>query len=110
MRLWPLMIAPGCAAKEVYMLNEEMIYDEAFAEKVKRSFWRDGLILAMPSQLKKRKVLLDLIVEDFETGRRYTEQEVNFRILDHYDDYCTIRREMVDFGLLKREKGLYYRN
>ena len=60
-------------------------------------------------QLKKRKVLLDLIVRDFEPGRSYTEQEVNFKILDHYDDYCTLRRELVDFGLLRREKGTYYR-
>ena len=91
------------------MLSEELIYDEAFAEKVKRSFWRDGLIVAMPGQLKKRKVLLDLLAEDFERGRSYTEQEVNFRILDHYDDYCTVRRELVDFGLLQRVKGLYIR-
>ena len=91
------------------MLNEEMCYDEAFAEKVKRVFWRDGVIVMMPSQLKKRKVLLDLLLQDFEPGRRYTEQEVNFKILDHYDDYCTARREMVDFGLLRREKGTYYR-
>ena len=89
------------------MLNEELIYDEAFAEKVKRVFWRDGVIVMMPSQLKKRKVLLDLIAQDFAPGRSYTEQEVNFMILDHYDDYCTIRREMVDLGLLRREKGLY---
>ncbi len=91
------------------MLNEELIYDEAFAEKVKRVFWRDGVIVMMPSQLKKRKVLLDLLLQDFEPGRRYTEQEVNFKILDHYDDYCTVRRELVDFGLLKREKGRYVR-
>ena len=91
------------------MTKEELIYDEAFAEKVTRSFWRDGLIVALPSQLKKRKVLLDLLLDDFEPGRSYTEQEVNFKILDHYDDYCTLRRELVDFGLLKREKGLYYK-
>ena len=91
------------------MLNEEMIYDEAFAEKVKKSFGRDGFIVMMPSQLKKRKVLLDLILQDFEPGRSYTEQEVNFKILDHYDDYCTVRRELVDFGLLIREKGRYVR-
>ena len=91
------------------MLSEEMLYDEAFAEKVKKAFWRDGLIVMMRSQLKKRKVLLDLLALDFEPGRSYTEQEVNFKILDHYDDYCTARREMVDFGLLKREKGLYVR-
>ena len=91
------------------MLNEELIYDEAFAEKVKKTFWRDGLIVMLPSQLKKRKVLLDLLLEDFQPGRSYTEQEVNFKILDHYDDYCTVRRELVDLGLLKREKGLYIR-
>ena len=91
------------------MQSEEMLYDEAFAEKVKKVFWRDGLIVMMPSQLKKRKVLLDLLALDFEPGRSYTEQEVNFKILDHYDDYCTARREMVDYGLLRREKGTYYR-
>ena len=84
------------------MLNEELMYDEAFAEKVKRVFWRDGLIVALPSQLKKRKVLLDLIVRDFEPGRSYTEQEVNFKRLDHYDDYCTVRREMIACGLMTR--------
>ena len=91
------------------MLKEEMLYDDAFAEKVKKVFWRDGLIVMMPSQLKKRKVLLDLLALDFEPGRSYTEQEVNFKLLDHYDDYCTVRREMVDFGLLVRNNGLYLR-
>ena len=50
-----------------------------------------------------------VILQDFEPGRSYTEQEVNFKILDHYDDYCTVRRELVDFGLLIREKGRYVR-
>lgn len=49
------------------------------------------------------------MVEDFEKGRSYTEQEVNFKILDHYDDFCTIRREMITLGLLQREKGIYTR-
>ena len=91
------------------MIPEELLYDDDFAEKVKRVCWREGLIVAMPAQLKKRKVLLDLLAKDFEPGRSYTEQEVNFLILDHYDDYCTLRREMVELGLLRREKGMYYK-
>ena len=43
------------------MIPEELLYDDDFAEKVKRVFWREGLIVAMPAQLKKRKVLLDLL-------------------------------------------------
>lgn len=90
-------------------LDTELQYDEAFAKQVFRAFLREGIIIAMPAQLKKRKVLLDYMVEDFEKGRSYTEQEVNFKILDHYDDFCTVRQEMITLGLLQREKGIYTR-
>ena len=89
--------------------DPEVVYDEEFQAKVFRSFLRDGLIIAMPAQRKKRKVLLDYMVNDFEFDRPYTELEVNFRILDHYDDYCTVRREMVAEGLLRRDQGVYFR-
>lgn len=56
-------------------LDTELQYDEAFAKQVFRAFLREGIIIAMPAQLKKRKVLLDYMVEDFEKGRSYTEQE-----------------------------------
>ena len=83
-------------------LDTELQYDEAFAKQVFRAFLREGIIIVMPAQLKKRKVLLDYMAEDFEKGRSYTEQEVNFKILDHYDDFCTVRREMITLGLLQR--------
>lgn len=89
--------------------NAEMQYDEEFAQKVMKAFVRQGIIVMLPAQLKKRKVLLDYLAEDFERGRSYTEQEVNFKILDHYDDFCTVRRELVEFGLLTRKKGVYTR-
>ena len=89
--------------------DPEVAYDEGFKEKVFRAFVRDGYIIAMPAQRKKRKVLLDYMVEDLEFDRPYSETELNFRILDHYDDYCTVRREMICEGLLRREKGIYYR-
>lgn len=89
--------------------DSELLYDEAFKNQVFRAFVREGLIIAMPAQLKKRKVLLDYMVEDFEFDRSYTEQEINFKILDHYDDFCTVRREMIVYGLLTRDKGIYRR-
>ena len=89
--------------------DPDLRYDAEFQEKVFKSFLRDGLILVMPSQRKKRKVLLDYMAKDFEFDRPYTEMEVNFKILDHYDDYCTIRREMIEEGLLRRERSTYYR-
>lgn len=89
--------------------DPEVAYDEAFRDKVLRSFYRDGFVIAMPAQRKKRKVLLDIMIEDFVPGQAYSEQEVNFKILDHYDDYCTVRREMICEGLMERKNGKYVR-
>lgn len=89
--------------------DPEVAYDKAFADKVFHSFLREGLIIAMPAQRKKRKVLLDYMAEDFEFDRPYSEQEVNFKILDHFDDFCTVRREMIAEGLMTRDKGVYVR-
>lgn len=91
-------------------LDTEMQYDEAFAQKVLKTFVREGIIVMLPAQPEKRKVLLDYLMEDFELGRAYTEQEVNFKLLDHYDDYRALRRELVDAGLLEKSKGMYTRS
>ncbi|TLN02287.1 DUF2087 domain-containing protein, partial [bacterium] len=46
----------------------------------------------------------------FEPGRRYGEQEVTGMILTLFDDYCTIRRLLVDEGLINREGAWYWRD
>ena len=49
------------------------------------------------------------IAKVFESGRRYTEREVNIIIADFHDDFCTIRRDMISEGLLDRENGQYWK-
>lgn len=90
-------------------LDTNMEYDKEFAQQVIKTFVREGIIIMLPAQTEKRQVLLEYLMEDFEPGREYTEQEVNFKLLDHYDDYRALRRELVDVGLLLRQKGLYTR-
>lgn len=91
-------------------LDTNMQYDEEFAQQVIKTFVREGIIIMLPAQPEKRKVLLDYLMQDFEPGKAYTEQEVNFKLLDHYDDYRALRRELVDAGLLKKSKRTYTRN
>lgn len=91
-------------------LDTKMQYDEEFAQQVIKTFVREGIIIMLPAQAEKRKVLLEYVMQDFEPGKAYTEQEVNFKLLDHYDDYRTLRRELVDAGLLKKSRGTYTRN
>ena len=51
--------------------------------------------------------MLKYILEPLETGKSYTEQEINEHIVKYNDDYCTIRREMIAFGLVEREHETY---
>ncbi len=40
---------------------------------------------------------------------RYQEREVNFSLQMFYPDYATLRRYLVDEGLLTRADGVYWR-
>ena len=60
-------------------------------------------------QRKKRRIVLEQLVENFEQGRIYTEKEVNLIIADFHDDFCTLRRELVAEKLMKRQGGKYER-
>ena len=75
-----------------------------------RSFFdEDGRLRTIPSQRKKRLIVLERLAEAFEPGRAYSEREVNLTIADFHDDFCTLRREMVDEHLMSREDGRYRR-
>jgi len=45
----------------------------------------------------------------FEIGKTYEEVEVNEKIEAIFDDYCTIRRDMISEGIMKREGTRYTR-
>lgn len=72
-------------------------------------FMPGGRLVQMPARRSKRLVVLDRVARAFEPGRRYPEQEVNFILLDVYDDYAALRRYLVDEGFLAREGGVYWR-
>lgn len=79
-------------------------------EKVLRSFVKDGRVVSMPARAGKRAFILELAAERFEKGRAYSEREVNEILLGIYADYCTLRRELVDAGLMTRAAGEYRRS
>ena len=84
--------------------------ERLWREKVLRSFFdEDGRLRTIPAQRKKRLIVLERIAEAFEQGLTYSEREVNLVIADFHDDFCTLRREMVDEHLMTREDGKYRR-
>ena len=73
-----------------------------------RPFVRDGRISAMPAKRAVRLLLLDLVAQAFEPGRRYPELAVNEILKELYDDHATLRRYLVDEELLSRTPGGTY--
>jgi biotin operon repressor len=83
--------------------------DEKYRQKVIDDFFEYGKLKSIPAQRKKERIVLEKIVSAFEFDREYTEREVNIIIADFYDDFCTLRRDMVSEKLLNRDNGVYQR-
>lgn len=63
----------------------------------------------IPAQRKKQMVILRRLVKEFEPGRRYPEKEVNEILKRFHPDCATLRRLMVDNGLMARARSIYWR-
>lgn len=83
--------------------------DEKYKNEVLSHFFKYGKLTQIPTQRKKREIVLWEIAKQFEAERKYSENEVNEIIHRFHDDHCTIRREMVACGILSRENGVYWR-
>lgn len=81
----------------------------AEAARVLRAFVRGGRLVDLPAQRAKRMVVLDLVAQDLEPGRRYLEAAVNDILRRWHDDTAALRRHLVDEGLVAREAGVYWR-
>ncbi len=63
----------------------------------------DGSLKQLPLPGMKRQVVLDYLIAAFEPGAQYSEKEVNTILRRFHADPVTLRRALVDAGLLRRE-------
>ncbi len=84
--------------------------DPGETEKVLRAFTRDGRITSMPAKWSRKVVLMDRVAQTFEPGVAYDETQVDDMLRKWYDDWVTLRRYLVDTGMLTRENGRYWRS
>ena len=83
--------------------------EEKYKKEVISNFFKYGRLTQIPTQRKKREIVLFEILKQFETDREYGEKEVNEIILRYHEDFCTIRREMIAFGMMMRDHEIYKR-
>lgn len=90
------------------MLNEEQ---KRLRDSVIRNFFsKEGKLKNIPSQLKKKLIILEHMVTNLEAGRSYSEKEINEFIKAYHEDFATIRREFIMHQFLFREKEIYELN
>jgi hypothetical protein len=82
--------------------------DARFAARVHRAFVRDGRLVSIPAQDRKRQVILRWLMDTvLSEDRAYPEKEVNMRLALVHPDVAALRRYLVDAGLMTRMAGEY---
>jgi biotin operon repressor len=79
---------------------------DAYDNKVVKDYVRkDGSLKTIPAQRKKLEAVLRYVVKAFELNKRYSEKKVNEILSQYHEDTASLRRELVGYGLMKREGG-----
>ena len=91
------------------ILGEKSSDAQRQQERELDSFFEYGRLKSIPAQRKKERICLEEIAKELELGRPYPERELNQVLLRFHQDYCTLRRDMISEGILRREEGLYTR-
>lgn len=94
---------------ELIKKDEELVdTEEKYKKEVISHFFKYGRLTQLPTQRKKREIVLWEIAKEFKSGEKYDEKEVNEVIHKFHEDHCTIRREMIACGIMAREKEIYW--
>ena len=82
---------------------------DGYSNQVLNQYLIRGKLKTLPSQVKKRDVILHRLAQEFEAGKRYSEKRVNEILKAFHPDYTTLRRELVSGKLLANADGYYWR-
>ena len=83
-------------------------------QQVLGRYFSGRVLIEIPTHRAKRLIVLQRLALEFDIGRRYTEREVNEVLGPFNPDWSTLRRGLIDEGLLDREttggNNLYWRS
>ena len=78
------------------------VSDKEREDIIKSYIDQNGALKNYPTKEKKKIVVLSEIAKNFSEGRIYTEKEVNRILKRIYEDYVTLRRELINYGFIER--------
>ncbi|HEV2527617.1 MAG TPA: metalloregulator ArsR/SmtB family transcription factor [Thermomicrobiales bacterium] len=81
--------------------------DERFRARTLRSFFDGRRLRTIPAKRKQLVIVIQELLTWFEPDRDYAEREVNDILREAHEDVATLRRELVDYGYMRRAAGIY---
>ena len=95
----------------LYQPEQDKEDDALKAQAVVNNFIEaDGTLKHLPSQRKKKIIILKHLINGLERGRKYPENEINEYIKRFHPDFATIRREFIINHCMYRENNIYELN
>ncbi len=82
---------------------------EGGEEVIVQRYLRDGRLTDLPMKENKLEIVLRWVADQIAPDRTFTEKEISAILGEIYPDYAMLRRYLVDYGLMAREKGIYWR-
>ena len=87
--------------------------DERFAitqkekDEVLARYFENGklIIKNFPAKEKRKIIIMQKLMENFRHGKNYSEKEVNEILLGYYEDFVTVRRYLIQYGFMARDKN-----
>ena len=89
------------------MVDDRYLITAEEREKIIKGAFQslEPLVLrTIPPREKKKVVVLGRIAGELEPGRRYTEKELNAFLKAIHPDYATLRRYLIEYGFMDRER------
>lgn len=111
--------------KQIYSLNLRPVWDEikaaqsrapevspddvpdAWERDIINRFFEAGKLKSIPMQQKKRRVVLNHIAREFHPRAPYPETLINETLRAFHPDCASLRRYLVDDGIMTRTRGMY---
>lgn len=89
------------------MMDELFRVTDEEREKVLNTFFKQGLngpLDSFPSKEKRKLIILGHVFKRFETGKKYSEKEVNEVLKAIFHDFATLRRYFIEYRFMARSK------
>lgn len=87
----------------------EKLDKSSYTKQVLEGCFSRGRLKKLPTQVRKRLIVLDRLAREFQAGKRYPERRVNKILRAFYSDPDELRDSLVSARLLSFEEGSYRR-